>query len=212
MLEKIKKYNSIMSLDSLFEQLKHPNPNLRQRARFEIVEQRDETTIPRLMANLEDEDMTYRRASVKTLGLIGFDSVPYLVEALINNDNSTIRASCAKALAQVAVNYPDDPFPQEGLEGLKTGMSDDNAVVHISSVMALGAIGVPALDILIEAVETTDNLAVGVAILNALGSIKDERCKEVLTKISNDESVDPYIKESAISALSRLEMVIKYSR
>ena len=201
-----------MSLDSLFEQLKHPNPNLRERAGLEIMEQRDETTIPRLMANLEDEDMTYRRASVITLGMIGFDSIPYLVEALINNDNSTIRASCAKALAQVAVNYPDEPFPQEGLDGLKAGMNDDNAVVHISSVMALGAIGIPALDILIETLETTDNLAVQVAILNGLGSIKDERCKEVLTKMSNDESVDTYLKESATSALSRLEMVIKYSR
>ncbi len=201
-----------MSLDSLFEKLKHPNPNIRERAGLDIVEQRDETTIPRLMANLEDEDMIYRRASVKTLGMIGFDSVPYLVESLINNDNSTIRASCAKALAQVAVIYPHDPFPEQGLEGLKAGLNDDNAVVHISSVMALGAIGVPALDILIEAVNTTDNLAVGVAIINALGSIKDERCKEVLTKISNDDSVDAYIKESAVSALSRLEMITNYSR
>ncbi len=201
-----------MSLDNLFEQLKHPNPNLRQRARLEIMEQRDETTIPRLMGNLEDEDMTYRRASVKALGLIGFDSVPYLVEALTNSDNSTIRASCAKALAQVAVNYPDDPFPQEGLEGLKAGLRDDNAVVHISSVMALGAIGVPALDILIEALETSDNLAVQIAIINALGSIKNERCQEILSKMSNDDSVDTYIKESAISALSRLEMITNYSR
>lgn len=201
-----------MSLDASFEQLKHPNPNMRDRAGLDIVEQRDETTIPKLMANLEAEDMIYRRASVKTLGMIGFDSVPYLVEALVNNDNSTIRASCAKALAQVAVIYPHDPFPQEGLEGLKKGMKDDNAVVHISSVMALGAIGIPALDILIEAVETTENLAVAVAVLNALGSIKDERCKEILTKIANDESVDTYVKESAVSALSRLEMITNYSR
>ncbi len=201
-----------MSLDASFEQLKHPNPNMRERAGLNIVEQRDETTIPKLMANLEAEDMIYRRASVKTLGMIGFDSVPYLVEALVNNDNSTIRASCAKALAQVAVIYPHDPFPQEGLEGLKKGMKDDNAVVHISSVMALGAIGIPALDILIEAVETTDNLAVAVAVLNALGSIKDERSKEILTKIANDESVDTYVKESAVSALSRLEMITNYSR
>lgn len=201
-----------MSLENLFEQLKHPNPNLRQRARLEIMEQRDETTIPRLMENLEDEDITYRRASVKALGLIGFDSVPYLVEALTNNDNSTIRASCAKALAQVAVNYPDDPFPQAGLEGLKVGVRDDNAVVNISSVMALGAVGVQALDILTEALETSDNLAVQIAIINALGSIKDERCQEILSKMSNDDSVDTYIKESAISALSRLEMITNYSR
>ena len=199
-----------MTLDSLFEQLKNPNPNLRQRARAEIVMRRDKNTIPRLMANLEQEDMIYRRASVKTLGAIGVDSVPALVNSLINGKNPTIRASCAKGLAQVAVNHTEIPFPQEGIDALESAMKDPDPVVHISSVMALGAIGLPAVDALINALETSDNLAVGVAVINALGGINDERVPEVLTKLSHDDSVDPYIKESATSALSRLEMVMKY--
>ena len=202
----------IMSLDSLFEQLKHPNPNLRKKARQEIAEQRDENTIPRLMANLEDEDMVYRRASVKALGVIGLDSVPYLVETLSSSDNATVRTSCAKALAQVAVNHPHETFPQEGIAGLRQGLEDENAVVNLSSVMALGAIGNPAVNVLIEALDTLDNLAVGVAALNALGGIDDERVKEKLTQMSNDDSIDPYLKESAISALSRLEMTTKFSQ
>ncbi|MEM9276233.1 MAG: HEAT repeat domain-containing protein [Cyanobacteria bacterium P01_F01_bin.143] len=200
-----------MVLDPLFEQLKNPNPNLRQRARAEIVMRRDANTIPRLMANLEQEDMTYRRASVKTLGLIGVDSVPSLVDSLINGKNPTIRASCAKALAQVAVNHKEVTFPQEGIDALESGMNDPDPVVHLSSVMALGAVGVPAVDPLIKTLESTDNLAVGVAIINALGGLNDERVPQVLTKLSNDESADPYIKESATSALSRLEMVMKYA-
>ena len=200
-----------MVLDSLFEQLKNPNPNLRQRARAEIVMRRDANTIPRLMANLEQEDMIYRRASVKTLGLIGVDSVPSLVESLLNGKNPTIRASCAKALAQVAVNHREVAFPQEGIDALQSAMKDPDPVVHISSVMALGAVGVPALDALISTLESTDNLAVGVAIINALGAMNDERAPKVLNKLANDESADPYIKESATSALSRLEMVMKYA-
>ena len=201
-----------MSLDSLFEQLKHPNPNLRQKARLEIAEQRDENTIPRLMANLEDEDMVYRRASVKALGVIGHDSVPYLVESLSNNEDATVRASCAKALAQVAVNHSEKTFPQQGIEGLRQGVKDENPVVHISSVMALGAIGHPALEVLMEALDTTDKIAVGVAVLNALGGINDERVTEKLTQMSNDDSIDPYLKESAVSALSRLEMTAKFAQ
>ena len=200
-----------MVLDSLFEQLKNPNPNLRQRARAEIVMRRDANTIPRLMANLEQEDMIYRRASVKTLGLIGVDSVPSLVESLLNVKNPTIRASCAKALAQVAVNHREVAFPQEGIDALQSAMKDPDPVVHISSVMALGAVGVPALAALIGTLESTDNLAVGVAIINALGAMNDERAPKVLNKLANDESADPYIKESATSALSRLEMVMKYA-
>ncbi|OKH21890.1 phycocyanin operon protein Z [Hydrococcus rivularis NIES-593] len=196
--------------DSLFEQLKHPNPHMRERAMRELAENRDENTISRLMGILGDEDVPYRRAAVVALGAIGMDAVPSLVESLLNSDNATIRGSCAKALAQIAVNHSDVPFPSEGLQGLKKAINDPNPVVHIASVMALGEIGSPAFDILVEALKTTDNPAVAVTIVNALGSMGDERATEVLATLSKDESADSYVRESATSALSRLEMVGKY--
>ncbi|NES72000.1 MAG: HEAT repeat domain-containing protein [Okeania sp. SIO2D1] len=196
-----------MTQSSLFEKLKHPNPHLRDRAMWEIVETSDETTIPNLMEVLAEEDTVYRRAAVKALGAIGTDTVPFLVDSLLNSDNSTIRGSCAKALAQVAINYKDVPFPSEGIEGLKKGLSDTNPVVHIASAMALGVIGVPALDSLLEVLDGTDNLGLAVAILNAVSSINDERSKAVLTKLANDASAETYVRETAISALSRLDML-----
>ncbi len=201
-----------MTTDSLFEQLKHPNPHLRERAMRELVETRDENTIPRLMGILGEEDVVYRRAAVKALGFIGPDSVPSLVESLLNSDNVTIRASCAKALAQIAVNHREVPFPAEGIQGLKAALNDPNPVVHIASVMALGEIGSPVLDILVENLQTTDNPALAVAIVNALGSMGDSRAVEVLTTLTNDQSADSYVRESATSALSRLEMVINYQQ
>ncbi len=200
-----------MTLDSLFERLKHPNPNLRALAMQEIAEACDENTISRLMSILSEEDVVYRRSAVKVLGLIGEDAVPLVVESLLKSDNPTIRSSCAKVLAQIAVNYPDRPFPEAGIEGLKQALDDPNPVVNIPAVMTLGEIGSPAFDILLETLNTTDNLAVGVAILNALGSMGDGRAIEILTTLGNDETADPYIRESAISALSRLEMVMKYN-
>ncbi len=196
-----------MTESSLFEQLKHPNPNLRERAIWEIAETSDETTIPRLMGILAQEDTVYRRAAVKALGAIGIDTVPSLVNSLLNSDNSTIRSSCAKALAQVAINYKNVPFPSEGIEGLKKGLNDANAVVHIASAMALGVIGLPALDSLLEVLDGTDNLGLAVAILNAVSSIDDDRSREVLTKLANDESADVYVRQTANSALSRLDML-----
>ncbi|MFN6518872.1 MAG: HEAT repeat domain-containing protein [Nostoc sp. CreGUA01] len=201
-----------MTTDSLFEQLKHPNPNLRERAMWQLAEVRDENTIPRLMSILDDQDVTYRRAAVKALGAIGVDAVPAVVESLLNSDNATIRGSCAKALAQIAANHPDVAFPEEGLQGLKTALKDENGVVYIASVMALGEIGSPAFEILTEALKTTENVAVAVAIVNALGSMGDVRGVEVLTALTTDETIDTYVRESAVSALPRLEQVIKYSR
>ena len=201
-----------MSTEELFQQLKHPNPNLRDRAMWELVENQDETTIPRLMGLLGEEDTTYRRAAVKVLGAIGADTVSPLVAALLNSDDVTVRGSAAKALAQVAVNYTEEPFPADGIQGLKTALNDDNPVVHIAAVMALGQIGTPVVDILIEALQTTDNPALGVSLVNALGSIGDSRGVAVLTALTQDESADSYVRESATSALSRLETVMKFQR
>jgi bilin biosynthesis protein len=196
-----------MAQESLFEQLKHPNPNLRERAIWELVETLDEETIPRLMSVLDEEDTTYRRAAVKALGAIGVDCVPQVVDSLLNSDNGTVRGSCAKALAQVAVNYPDVPFPTEGIQALKTALNDYNPVVYIASAMALGVVGLPALDSLLEVLSETDNLGLAVAMINAISSIDDERSKEVLTNLANDESADTYVRETATSALSRLDML-----
>jgi bilin biosynthesis protein len=201
-----------MTQDELFQQLKHPNPYMRERAMVEIAETRDDTTIPNLMSVLGEEDVVYRRAAVKALGVIGADTVPPLVDALINSDNVTVRGSAAKALAQVALNYPEDPFPEQGMQGLKTALDDLNPVVHIAAVMALGEIGESALDILLESLKTTDNVALAVSIANALASIGGDRAAAVLTGLTTDESADPYVKETAVSALSRLEQVNNMKR
>ncbi len=200
-----------MTTDAIFEKLKHPNPNLRQKAMWELAEARDENTIPRLMSILGQEDVTYRRAAVKALGIIGADVVPPVVDSLLNSDNPTVRSSCAKVLAQIVVNNPDVPMPEEGIQGLKQALDDPNPVVYIPAVMTLGEIGSPVFDLLVETLDRTDNPALGVTILNAFGSMGDPRGVEVLTRISQDNSADPYIKESAASALSRLEMVMKYN-
>jgi bilin biosynthesis protein len=201
-----------MSQDELFAKLKHPNPNLRDRAMGEIYETRDAGTIPRLMSALDDDDVVYRRAAVKLLGGIGAETVPSLVDAMLNSPNVTVRGSCAKALAQVAINYPEDEFPAEGLAGLKQSLHDANPVVHIAAAMALGEIGSPAFDILNEALGITDNPALDMSIVNAFASIRDERCAITLARLAEDESIDSYVRESAISALSRLELVSKYQK
>jgi bilin biosynthesis protein len=201
-----------MTLDAFFEQLKHPNPHMRERAMIEIADRRDDSTIPQLISVLTQEDVVYRRAAVKALGLIGMDTIPALVNALLQNDNVIVRGSAAKALAQVVINYPDDVFPELGLQGLKTAITDPNPVVHIAAIMALGQMGSAAFEILVESLKTTDNIAVQVAIVNALASLGDDRCKEVLTNFVNDETVDSYVRESATSSLSRLDLVMNYKR
>lgn len=201
-----------MSQDNLFAQLKHPNPHLRDRAMVEIAETRDANTINKLMSALGDEDVVYRRAAVKALGIIGHDTVPMLVDAMLNSENITVKGSCVKALTQVALNYPELPFPPAGLQGLRQSMQDPNPVVYIATVMTLGEIGADGFDILAEALATTDNPALAVSIVNAFASISDERSATALQQVAANESADPYVKETAISALSRLELIANNQR
>jgi bilin biosynthesis protein len=200
-----------MSQDALFERLKHPNPNLRDQATVELIETRDDQTIDRLMSALDDADTTYRRAAVKALGLVGADTVPALVEALLNSENVTVRGSAAKALAQVAICYPDDPFPELGMQGLQQSLSDANPVVYIAATMALGEIGQQGFAILAESLKTTDNVALQVSIVNALASVGGADAAAVLQQVTEDTALDDYVKETAVSALSRLEFVEKNS-
>lgn len=197
-----------MADDSLFEQLKHPNPQMRRRAMLEIVATRDQATIPKLMDALGEEDVVYRRASVKTLGMIGMETVPTVVAQMLTHENDTVRASCTKAMAQIAVNHPDTPFPAEGIEGLRQAMEDPYPVVQIASVMSLGEIGMPAVDTLLSALKTTDNVAIALTITNTLGSIGDPRAVAVLRDLIADDSVDSYVRETAQSALPRLEQMM----
>ena len=199
-----------MSNEALFERLKHPNPNLRERAMMELAQKRDEMTIPRLIEMVDEENVDYRRAAVKALGVIGPDAVPSIVELLQSHENPTIQASCVKALAQVAVNYEGETFPAEGVTGLKFGLNHPNPVVYLASVMAIGAVGSPMLDVLIETVQTTDNPAVSVAIINAFTSIGDRRAESILTALAADENADSYVRESAESAIPRLQQTIEY--
>ncbi len=196
--------------DALFDRLKHPNPNLRDRAMIELVETRNDTTIGRLIDILDDPDTTYRRAAVKTLGAIGIDTVPFLVSVVETSDNVTVRGSAVKALAQVIINYPELPFPAEGLECLKAAMNDENPVVNIAAVMALGEMGCPAFETLVAALNTTDNIALQVTLVNTLGSLGDRRAEAVLIAAKDDVNFDEYVRESATSALSRIDATISY--
>jgi bilin biosynthesis protein len=96
--------------------------------------------------------------------------------------------------------------------GLKAALQDANPVVNIAAVMAMGEIGEPVLDLLIEALQETDNPALAISLVNAIASIGSSRGIDALRLIIDNEATDSYVKESAISALSRGEMTAGFNR
>ncbi len=178
----------------------------------QIAEEYTEETISELVSILYSEDVTFRRTAARTLGVIGLDTVPFVLEELNNSDNSIVRASCVDILANIIFYHrEEEKFPPEAIAGLKQALHDPNPLVYLTTIGALGTLGKSAFNIFKEALEV-DNIAVQVAVVDALGSLGDERGLEILSNLAEDETVDVYIKDSAVSALSRLEQVIKFNQ
>lgn len=212
-------------IDSLFSQLKHVNKNLQKKAGGEIAEFATEKEIDRLLELLEEEDVHYRRAAVQTLGMTGLKAVPKLIDILSRSPNSTIRASCAKALAAVALFYPEDRenFPTDALDGLKRALKEDNdPVTRLSVVGCLSTLGSDfvqrdspnypgcsnAVDVLFDVCRSSSDMAVGATAVSALAQVAQngsldtkKRVLELLSSISEmPDSDDPdsalgYVKE-----------------
>lgn len=194
-----------MTLDPLFHQLRHPNPNMRSRATVALARSDDPTVVPRLMAMLSEPDVPLRRSAVKALGTVGERAVQPLTERLAGTDDLTVGSSCCKALAQVADQWAGLRFPDATLDLLCSKALEPNPVVQITAVMALGEMGEPALPRLQKILREGD-VAVQVACINALAGLGLEAAQADLQAQAANEMADAYVRESATAALARCSL------
>jgi bilin biosynthesis protein len=199
-----------LSIDERYPDLKSSNAIVRERIANQIAEERDENTIPQLIAVLDSPDYAYRQSLVQVFGIIGFDAIPALIEELDRNQSDLVRVSCSQAVAAIANNSPEVSLPNEALAGLYQAVSDSNPVVQLSTIGALSTMGSAVYEILVQALDL-DDLLVGVAAIDAIGSLGDSRGLALLSELSANRNVDPYLRDAATSALSRLEQVIKFN-
>ena len=200
---------NVASLDQLFEDLLHPNPNIQQSASFSIADSYSDIAIPRLLLLLESDNPAIYRSAVKALGVLGPMTFSPLIALFNNSDNPTVRACCVKALVQIAVNFPDEAFPEDALSVLARALNDISPVVSQSSLMTLGYIakathgGDRAVPILIEAC-SSDNIAHVQAAAMALAEVDSPKASECLLALASDQSTDPLVLEIVQSCLERM--------
>ena len=191
-------------LEKLFEDLEHPNPYIQTQAFTAMAEHWQEEATPRLIALLSQPNVGLRRASVRALGSFGEAAMQPIADCFRTTDDATVRASCVKAYAQLASNYPGLPFSEGAMAVLRDGLGDDSPVVAVASVMALGQVGEQAVALLLE-VSRGDNPAQGVAAINALAEINDPSVEAGFNALLHEESLDSYVKETLTSAVMRLK-------
>lgn len=190
-------------LDLLFEDLAHPNPYIQNQAFTAMVQEWPEQALPRLLGLMAQSDINLRRASVRGIGAFGVAALLPLAGLLRDSGDSTIRASCVKAYAQVASNQPGIHFPDEVMHALEQALGDDSPVVAVATVMALGQLGPQAVPLLLKVVHG-DNPAQAVAAVNALAQVDDLGVEQSLRALQQEPELDRYVLETLDSALARI--------
>jgi bilin biosynthesis protein len=136
-----------------------------------------------ISVGLGDTRGMVRLRAAQVLGEIGEPATDLLVAALLHNDNVTIRRAAAKTLALI-----EDPASVPPL--LQAFLTDEDTVVHGSSVGALARIGNVAVPALLEIIADVDSSETTKGHASwALAFIGNEAAEHLYPALNND-SID----------------------
>ena len=204
------------NLDSLFEDLMHPNPRIQEDACREMAERYASEALPRLLDLFEHEDPKVYRGAVKGVGFFGYEAFLPVIELYGRTKNQTAKRCCPKAFVQLFKNFPNQPFPDEVMDLLRDAIDDSDMVVVQGGLMCLGQLGKQqlggdeAVQLLVN-VLTNENVALVYSATQALADINHPLVASSLKSLM-ESSTDPLIKEAAESGLARHENLVATSK
>ena len=204
------------NLDSLLQDLMHPNPRIQEDACREMAEKYASEALPRLLDLFEHEDPKVYRGAVKGVGFFGYDAFLPVIELYGRTKNQTAKRCCPKAFVQLFKNFPNQPFPDEVMDLLRDAIDDSDMVVVQGGLMCLGQLGKQqlggdeAVQLLVN-VLTNENVALVYSATQALADINHPLVASSLKSLM-ESSTDPLIKEAAESGLARHENLVATSK
>ena len=204
------------NLDSLFEDLMHPNPRIQEDACREMAEKYASEALPRLLDLFEHEDPKVYRGAVKGVGFFGYEAFLPVIELYGRTKNQTAKRCCPKAFVQLFKNFPNQPFPDEVMDLLRDAIDDSDMVVVQGGLMCLGQLGKQqlggdeAVQLLVNVLRN-ENVALVYSATQALADINHPLVASSLKSLI-ESSTDPLIKEAAESGLARHENLVATSK
>ena len=204
------------NLDSLLEDLMHPNPRIQEDACREMAETYASESLPRLLDLFEHEDPKVYRGAVKGVGFFGYAAFLPVIDLYGRTKNQTAKRCCPKAFVQLFKNFPNQPFPDEVMDLLRDAIEDSDMVVVQGGLMCLGQLGKQqlrgdeAVELLVN-VLSHENVALVYSATQALADINHPLVASSLKSLM-ESSTDPLIKEAAESGLLRHENLVATSK
>jgi HEAT repeat protein/DNA-binding phage protein len=171
-------------IDSLVQQLRDEDRNIRERAAESLGALGGAETIPALIKTLNtDEDFVVRMRALEALGDLGSsEAIPALLQAL--NDNFFIVRMCA-------INALGDQGSAEAIPALLQALkSDTNSDVRVSAAYALGDLGsAKAAPVLLQALKNDKDGEVRISAASVLGALgNDEVIPVLLQALKTDKN------------------------
>ena len=204
------------NLDSLFDDLMHPNPRIQEDACREMAEKYASEALPRLLDLFEHEDPKVYRGAVKGVGFFGYEAFLPVIELYGRTKNQTAKRCCPKTFVQLFKNFPNQPFPDEVMDLLRDAIDDSDMVVVQGGLMCLGQLGKQqlggdeAVQLLVNVLRN-ENVALVYSATQALADINHPLVASSLKSLI-ESSTDPLIKEAAESGLARHENLVATSK
>lgn len=204
------------NLDSLLQDLMHPNPRIQEDACREMAEKYASEALPRLLDLFEHEDPKVYRGAVKGVGFFGYEAFLPVIELYGRTKNQTAKRCCPKAFVQLFKNFPNQPFPDEVMDLLRDAIDDSDMVVVQGGLMCLGQLGKQqlggdeAVQLLVNVLRN-ENVALVYSATQALADINHPLVASSLKSLI-ESSTDPLIKEAAESGLARHENLVATSK
>ncbi len=206
-MELSKSKNNRKSLNEVFEDFTHPNPNINEEAYLSMARDWPEESRPKLIKNLNDKDLVVRRKSVKALGYFGHAILLPLASLFIETKDRVLRTSCLKVFVKIAANNSEQPFPEEVMRVVQLAIKEENPEVILTGIAILRQLNNQGLPLLIK-LSRDENILKATASITALGEIQDPLAESCLRELLEVNTLDKTLVGSihdALSANSRIQ-------
>ncbi len=187
--------NHIPSIDKLFEDFNHPNPNINQDAFILMAKYWPNESLPRLVQKMYSNDLSVRRKAVKALSVFGLEILPNIVKLFSSTPDQKIRLSCLKVLVKLAMCLDSETFPDDVMQIIETAFEDDRPETILTVISILRQMGIHGLPLLMRA-SKDNNILKASAAVTALSEIDNPQAIKWLKDLSEDQFIDKFVFQS----------------
>ncbi|WP_320675158.1 HEAT repeat domain-containing protein [Prochlorococcus sp. MIT 1341] len=192
------------SLESLFKDFDHPNPNINKNAYVNMQRYWPEESMDILLKRLDDDDLLIRRKVVKALGFYGKEVLHPLVVIYRQAKNKNVLVSCMKTFVRVAINAKNLPFPKEAIKVIELSLNEEIPELILTVIPLLKLLGEQGLPILLDCARD-ENLLKSSAAIMALGEMEAQLVEEPLQALFLEKNLDPIVRSCLNVSLENLK-------